>query len=129
RTSDLGTATGTHFNCVHHGADWDVAQGKVVARLDVCTRTGFHLCALLEVLRSDDVALLSVCIVQQSDASRTVRVIFDVCDLRRNAIFVMAAEVDDTVLTLVTAALVAGGHASLAVAAAALGQRAQKRLL
>ena len=82
------------------GTGRDVAQRQVVTNLDVGISAGLNDGTLLQVLRSDDVALLTVCIVQQCDVGGTVRVVLDVSDLCRNAVLVITTEVDDTVLAL-----------------------------
>ena len=79
--------------------------------------------ALAQVLRRDDVALLAVGVVQQRDPGGAVGVVLDVRDLGRDAVLVVATEVDDAVGALVAAALVPGGDPALVVAAALLGQR------
>src|SRR4029450_6211196 len=109
RAGQLGAAARAQLHAVHSRADRDVAQRQVVARLDVRARTGLHAVALLQVLRRDDVALLAVGVVQQRDPRGAVGVVLDVRDLRRYAVLVDPLEVDQPVLTLVTAALVPGG--------------------
>src|SRR6185312_739651 len=129
RAGQLGSAAGPELHAVDRGADRDVAQRQVVARLDVRARPGLDPVALLEVLRRDDVALLAVEVVQQRDAGGAVRVVLDVGDLGRHAVLVVAPEVDHAVLPLVTATLMAGGDPAVHVAAALLGQRLHERLL
>src|SRR5699024_3375498 len=85
--------------------------------------------ALLQALGCDNVALLAVQVVEQRDVRGAVRVVLDVRDLGRHAVLVIATEVDDAVLALVAAALVAGGDVTVDVAATGLRQRAQQRLL
>jgi hypothetical protein len=51
--------------------------------------------------------------VQQRNASGAVRVILNVSNLGRNTVFVVATEVDNAVLTLVTATDVASGDATV----------------
>src|SRR6478735_3919183 len=126
---DLGAATGTELDRVHDRTHGDVAQRQAVARLDVGARTVLDRVALLELVRRQDVALLAVRVVQERDARRAVGVVLDVSDLGRDAVLVVATEVDDAVRTLVTAALVAGGDPALVVAAALLGQRPGQGLL
>ena len=66
--------------------------------------------------------------MQQCDTGGTVRVILDVSDLCRHAVLVPTLEVDETVLTLVAAAAVTGGHAAIRVTTAGLGELANQRL-
>lgn len=128
-TGELGTATRTQFNRVHDGADRDVAQRQVVARLDVGRRTGLDAVALLQLVRRDDVTLLTIGEVQQRDAGGAVGVVLDVSDLRRHAVLVRALEVDDAVRTLVATADVTRGDATRGVTATGLRDRGEQRLL
>src|SRR6185312_7583112 len=117
RAGDLGAASGAELDRVHHGAGGDVAQRQVVPDLDVGPRTGLDPVALPQPRRRDDVALLAVRVVQQRDPAGAVRVVLDVRDLGRHTVLVVAPEVDQPVRPLVTAALVAGGHLAVDVAA------------
>jgi predicted SpoU family rRNA methylase len=75
---------------------------------------------------------LAVGVAQQRDVRGTVRVVFDTLDLGRNAILV-ATEVDNTVVLLVTTADVTGGDVTVVVTASGLGllfdQRCQRTAL
>src|SRR5437763_1359696 len=73
--------------------------------------------------RGEGVALLAVGVVQQRDACGAVGVVLDVGDLRRHAVLVGPAEVDDAVGTLVPAALVPRGDPTVDVASALAVQR------
>src|SRR6476619_3287837 len=126
---DLRAATGPELDAVDGRADRDVAQRQVVAGLDVGADPGFDRRALAEALRRDDVALLAVGVVQQREARGAVGVVLDVRDLRRDAVLVVATEVDHAVGTLVATTLVPGGDPALVVAAALLGQRPHQGLL
>src|SRR4051794_17678250 len=126
---DLGAATGPELDRVHHGAGRDVAQRQVVAHLDVRARPGLDHVALLELRRRDDVALLTVGVVQQCDPRGAVRVVLDVRDLGRHTVLVVAPEVDQPVGTLVPTALVPGGDPPVHVATALGVQRTDQRLL
>ena len=126
---DLGATQRAELDCVHHGTSRDVAQRQVVARLDISLGAGLDDVTLLDTFRSDDVALLTVCVVQQCDAGGTVRVVLDVSDLGRHAVLVPTLEVDETVLALVTAATMTGGHTAVRVTTASLAEFANQRLL
>mgnify|MGYP006891887362 FL=1 len=108
--------------------DGDVGEGQSVARLDVGVRTGHDGLTDLEALGGQDVALLTVSVVQQSDASGTVRIVLDRGNLGGHAVLV-ALEVDHAVTTLHAAALVAGGDAAVVVTTGLLGQGLEKGLL
>src|SRR5687767_7680857 len=129
RTGDLRAATGTQLDGVNHRAHGDVPQRQVVAGLDVGRRTALDRVALLELRRRDDVALLAVGKVQQCDPRGAVRVVLDVRDLRRHAVLVRPAEVDQPVGALVTTALVASGDLAVDVASTPTVQRPDQRLL
>jgi hypothetical protein len=60
--------------------------------------------------------------VQECNARGAVRVVLDVSYNRRNAILVVTTEVDQTVLTLVSATDVTRGDTALVVAATRLGK-------
>ena len=106
----------------------DVGKRQGVARLDVGLGAGDDDVAHGKALGAQDVGLGTVDVVEQRDAGGAVGVVLDRGDLGRHAVLV-ALEVDDAVLTLVAAALVAGGHAALVVAAGLLGQGLEQRLL
>src|SRR5690606_16396429 len=118
RTGDLRAAAGAELDRVHHGAQRDVAQGQVVAGLDVSTGTVLDPVALTQLGRREDVTLLAVQVVQQRDACGAVGVVLDVSDLRLDAVLVVTAEVDHAVGTLVATAPVTGGDTTVVVAAA-----------
>src|SRR4051812_33067234 len=126
---DLRAATGPELDAVDRRTDRDVAQRQVVAGLDVGRDPGLDRRALADALRRDDVALLAVRVVQQREARGAVGVVLDVGDLRRDAVLVVATEVDHAVGTLVATTLVPGGDPALVVAAALLGQRPHQGLL
>src|SRR5690606_16816899 len=74
-TGDLRAATGLQLDRVDRGADRDVAQREVVARLDVRAGSGLHPCALSQPGGRQDVPLLAVGVVQQGDPRGPVRVV------------------------------------------------------
>src|SRR6185295_4980129 len=81
-----------------------------------------------QTVRSEDVALLAIGVVQQGDAGGAVRIVFDRRHLRRDAVLV-ALEVDGAVLLLVTAADEAGADATRRAAPAGLHLPLRQRLL
>src|SRR6478752_4468353 len=104
----LGAATRTQFDCVDYGTDRDVAQRKVVAGLDVSVGAGLYEVALGQLVRGDDVTLGAINVVQEGDPSRAVRVVLDFGNAGVDAVLVVATEVDQTVLALVSTTLVTG---------------------
>ena len=95
---------------------WDINKRKCITRLNIRTRTCCNLVANLKSVRSDDVALLAVSILNKSDVSRAVWVILKSknCTLY---IKLLTLKVDDTIFLTVTAASVANRNSSVAVSA------------
>src|SRR6476646_1312240 len=129
RVGDLGATARLQLDGVHGGTRRHVAQRQAVARLDVGRRTVLDGVALLQPVRREDVALLAVGVVQQRDPRGAVGVVLDVRDLGRHAVLVVTTEVDDAVGALVATTDVAGGDPAGVVAAAALAERTDQRLL
>jgi hypothetical protein len=113
---------------VHERSGRDVLERERVPRLDVGVGARGDDGADAHACRREDVALEAVRVMQQRDASRTVRVVLDRGDLRRHAVL-RALEVDEPVAALVAATLVARRDAARVVAAALLGQLLGERLL
>src|SRR3984957_15305778 len=129
RPRDLRAATGPHLDRVDDRAGRDRLQRQGVARLDVRAGAVLHPVALVQPLRSEDVPLLAVHVVEQRNAGGAVRVVLNVRDLRRDAVLVVPPEVDQPVGALVPAALMPGGDPAVHVPAALAVQRADQRLL
>src|SRR5688500_6976597 len=132
RTRDLRTLARLHLDAMHRRADRDVAQRKRVADLDRRITTGHQLIADLRTLRRDDVATFTVHETQQRDVRSAVGIVLDALDAAGDA-FLVALEVDDPVMLLRAAALVARRDATVVVAATGLrlllGQRRVRRAL
>src|SRR6185503_13654905 len=73
------------------------------------------------------VAALAVGVHQEGDVGAAVRVVLEPLHLRRDPVLVVAAEIDDAVVVLVAAALVARGDVAHGVPARALVQRLDER--
>src|SRR6476661_2770487 len=129
RAGHLRAATRAEFHRVDGRTRRDVAQGQVVAGLDVGAGTGLDRCTLEQALGGDDVALLAVRVVQQGDTRGAVGVVLDVSDLGRHAVLVVATEIDQPVGALVSATLVPGGDTTVCVTSTASVERANQRLL
>src|SRR5690606_18617102 len=115
-TSDLSTLARLQFDTMNGGTQRDVAQRQAVTGFDRRIDARQQLITSAHALRRDDVATLTVGILQQRDVRSTVRVVFDTLDDGRNAILV-AAKIDQTVMLLVTTANVASGDATVVVTA------------
>src|SRR5476649_826371 len=114
-TSDLSAFTWLQFDAVYGATNWNVAQLKSVARLDRCQSTCDQLVASTNAFRGDDVAALAVCVQQQCDVSSTVWIVFDTLDSGSDAIFVVATEIDQTIMLLMTTTDVTSGNTAIVV--------------
>src|SRR5271166_2031598 len=129
RACELGATARPQLHGVDQGTGRDIAHRQVVARLDVGVGARLDHITLRESLRGNDVTLVAVKEVQQRDVRGAVRVVLDVRNLGVDAVFVVATEVDHPVGALVATTLVAGGDPAVCVAATAVVQRANQRLL
>ena len=127
-TGDGSATARLELDGVDERTDRNLGQRHGVAGLDVGALAGNDGVADAETLRAEDVRLGAVSVVKQRDASGTVRVVLDGSNLGGHAILA-TLEVDNAVTTLVAAALVTGGHATVVVATGLLRQRLEKRLL
>src|SRR6266436_3459927 len=116
----LCAPAGLHLDAVNRGADRDVPQRQGIARFDRRLHPGHEPRAGSHTLGRDDVAALAVGVAEQGDVRAPVRVVFEPLDLGRNTVLV-AAKIDDAVILLVPAALVAHRDVPVDVAAGLLG--------
>src|SRR5262249_47923175 len=98
-THDLTTAPLMQLDVVDHRAGWDIAERQRIADANLGLWSAHHTVADLEAVWRDDVAFLAIQVVQQGDARRTVRVILNREDIRRDAKLV-ALEIDQAILLL-----------------------------
>src|SRR3954451_1488230 len=120
--------TRLQLDVVDNGTDGDVAKRQCVAGADLRAVAGLQQVADHRAAGGEDVALLTVEVVQQEDATVAVGVVLDGGDLRRHAVL-RALEVDDAVLLLVTATAVSGRLAAARVTAAGAVLRRDERPL
>src|SRR6185437_744485 len=118
RTRHLRALARLHLDAVDRRADRNVAQRQRVARLDRRLGARQQLRSLGDATRRDDVAALAVGIQQQRDVGAAVGIVFEPLDLRRDAVLV-ALEIDDPVMLLVAATLVAHRDVAVVVASRA----------
>jgi hypothetical protein len=76
----------------------------------------------------EDVALLTIFILDERNARRAIRIVLDVLYRCRHAVLV-ALEIDDAILTLVSTADAAHRDVTVIVASATLLERLDERLL
>src|SRR5581483_344717 len=125
---EFAALAGTQFDVVDDRTDRNVLDRKTVAGLNVGRRTRLDDVADLQAQGRQDVPLLAVAIMQQRDARRTVRIVFERSDLGRNGIFA-ALEVDDAIHLARSAALMAYGDVTVEVAAGMFLAYLDQRLL
>ena len=113
---------------MNYGSKRYFAQEEGVAYVWCNAFAADHLLANLETMRSNDIAFLSINIVDKCDAGGAVWIVFDGLYCTGNTILV-ALKVDDTVALLVTATNIAHGHLSLIVTSAFAFERSEQRLL
>jgi hypothetical protein len=105
----------------------NVGDGEAVARLDVGALARDDDIAHLEAVRGQDVALLAILVLNQGDEGGTVGVVLE-GEHGGGHVNLVTLKVDDTVLLLVAAALVAHGDSAIAVAARMLLELFQQAL-
>jgi hypothetical protein len=114
--AQLRAAAGLELDVVHERADRDVPHGQRVTGQDIGLRTRHHSVPDADSIRSNDVALLAVLVVQQRQARRAVRVVLDRRYARGDAVL-LAPEVDLANHLLGAAAPMADGDAPVDVSA------------
>ena len=125
RTDHLAAFADLQFYVVNDGTKRNVGEWEAVADFNIGFRTAGDYVADLQTFRSEDVAFFTICILQQCDAAGTVWIVFNGCDFSRNAIFI-SLEIDDSVLTFMSAALVTNGGLTGAITTAMIVNRSQK---
>ena len=92
----------------------DVAKRKRIADLDRGFRTVHDFLADNKALRGNDVTAFAVRIADESDVGRAVRIVFDAFNAGGDTVL-LTLEVDQTIVTLGTAALVTAGDVTIVV--------------
>src|SRR5690554_1588031 len=115
----ISLIAGLQFDRVDGATHRNVAQRQAVASLDRRVGTRHQLIASSHTLGRDDVATLAVGVLQQSNVSGTVRIVFDTLNGGGNAILV-ATKIDQTIVLLMTAPTMTRGDATIVVTSAGL---------
>lgn len=126
--AELAAAADVHLNVMDPRTGRDRVQLQGVARHDVAVVRGDDGRADLQPLRGQDVALLTIRVVNQGDPSGAVRIVLDRRHLTGNADLV-ALEVDDAVAALVATPAAAHRDAAAVIAPSLLGALVQLALL
>ena len=122
---DLSALAGIKLDVVYEGTDGDARKGKAVANYDVGAGAGYDLVADLKAVRSNDVSLLAILILYQRDVGGTVGIVLK-SKHSGGHIKLVTLEIDDSVLSAVSATLVANGDSAVAVTARSLLKRSKK---
>ena len=104
RTRHLRALARQHFDAVDRRTDRNVADRQRVTSTDRRFGTGHQLLTDGDTLRSNDVTAFAVCVQNQRDVRATVRIVLKTLDLRRDTVLI-ATEIDDTIVMLVTTTL------------------------
>ena len=120
-TGQLRALAGVHLNVVDKGTNRNVQHGQSIAGLDVSAGAGHYGVTNRQAGGSDDVALLAVLVLDQRDVSGTVGIVLQ-GENGGGDTGLVSLEVDDAVLSAVSAASVADGDLTGVVAAGVLLQ-------
>ena len=116
-TDHLGPPAGNDLNIMDCGAERDRLERKGITHGGLGPFSGVHPCPDRESDGSEDVGLFTIGILEQGDASRAVRIIFDGEDFGGDSLF-LALEIYQPVFSLMSAAAVPHGEPAVVVAAA-----------
>ena len=120
-TNQLSAVAGLQLHVVDDGTHGDVGDGQAVAGQDVGVGGGYHHIAGLQAVRSQNVGQGIVLVLDQCDISGAVGIVLDALH-GGGHLGLQTLEVDHTILPLVSAALVADGDVTIAVATGMLLQ-------
>ncbi len=122
------TATLSQLDIMDLGPQGNLGQRQAIAQLGRRLGTTQHIVALLQPIRSNDVSLLAIGVMQQGNACRAIGIVLDRIDLGRDSIFV-ATEINQAIPLLVTTTTMASRDFALVIATTLFGLRAQQALL
>ena len=111
---ELSALAGIKLNVVDEGTNRDAAERKRVAGLNVRVGAGDDNVADLQAVRSDDIALLAVLVLNESDECASVWIVLE-CEYICDHIVLITLKVDDTILSSVSDASVANSDSAVAI--------------
>ena len=109
-------------NCTNR----NVLKRKSITCNNICIRTCNNCCTNLKTLRSNDIALYAVFILNKSNMSWTVWIVFDCFNLCRNIEF-LSFEIDNTIFSSVSATTMTNSNSSVRVTAWFFAERFKQR--
>ena len=119
RSCELTASAGIKLNVVYKSTYGNIYKGKGVARLDIRRRTCNDGVADFESLRSENVILYSVLILNEGNLCGAIGIVLQCFNFCLN-IELISLEIDNTILTAVSAAVMANGDSSVTVTAGML---------
>ena len=119
RSCELTASAGIKLNVVYKSTYGNIYKGKGVARLDIRRRTCNDGVADFESLRSENVILYSVLILNEGNVCGAIGIVLQCFNFCLN-IELISLEIDNTILTAVSAAVMANGDSSVTVTAGML---------
>ena len=117
-TNELCALAGVKLNVVDNGTYGNCRDRKNVTGLDICIRASGYDVTVGKALGSDDVALLALLVLKECDVRGSVGVVLDTENLC--GLVCISLEVDNSVLLLVSAAVMTNGDLAVAVTAGML---------
>ena len=127
RTSELAAFSQLQFDVMNQSPCRNISEREAIPRFDIGGRAGDHAIRHLQLRRSQDVSLLAIGIVEQSNPRRSIGVIFNGSDLGRD-LSLVPFEIDHPISSLVATSLVPGRYSTIAVSPSRLFQRDEKAL-
>jgi hypothetical protein len=120
-TDNLSALSWLEFDVVNQRTKRDVLQHETVARQNVGPFSATNLSSHSYTLWCENVSLLTIGVLKQGDAARSVWIVFDRSYRRVHRVF-LSLKVDDSILSLASAALVEARDSAVVVTSAALLQ-------
>ena len=113
-TDELSALASVKLDCVDEGTNGDICQRQSVAGLDISVSAVSDDMADFDSIGSEDVSLLAVFVLNQSDECAAVGIVLDGLNGCVHADFI-AFEIDNAVFGSVSAAMMTNGDAAVVV--------------
>lgn len=127
-THKLRALAGIKLDVVNESTYGDIAERQRIAGLDVRMGTACNGVANSQTVGSDDISLLAVLILNESDKRASVRIVLKSENSSVHALLI-SLEVDYSVFSSASAASVTNGYSAVAVSACGLFEGSKKALL
>ena len=124
---ELSALAGIKLKVVNEGTYRDISKCKCVTGLDISIGTGSYNVAYLKAVGSDDISLLAVLVLNESDEGASVRIVLKSKNSSVHALLI-SLEIDDSVLSSVSAASVTNSDTTIAVSSCLLIERSEEAL-